>query len=130
VKIEFLRTRKIGVAGAGRGQVALGIVGAIAIFHRESFLPIFPVAILETHRDGRPNRLAMPHAGKEVCLILLDTLASSAPEPQLAAVKLAPHELEIDRDARRQTGKPGQQGLPVGFPGSDKSQHVQLGLIM
>jgi hypothetical protein len=72
----------------------------------------------------------MPDAGKEVRLILLDALASSAPETELAAVKLAPHEFEVDRDSRRQTGKPGQQGLTVGFPGSNKSQHVQLGLIM
>jgi hypothetical protein len=118
------------VARAGRGQVALGIVGAIAIFYRERFRPIFPVAILDTHRDRRANRLAVTHAGKEIRLILLDALASSAPETQLAAVKLAPHEFKIDRDAGRQTGKPRQQGLPVGFPGSDKSQHVQLGLIM
>jgi hypothetical protein len=72
----------------------------------------------------------MPHAGEEVRLILLDALPSSAPETQLAAMEFAPHEFEIDRDARRQAGKPGQQGLPVGLPGSDKSQHIQLGLIL
>ena len=65
MKIEFLRTREIGVAGAGRSQVALGIVGAIAILDRQSFLPIFPVAILEAHRDRRPNGLAMPHTRKK-----------------------------------------------------------------
>ena len=90
VKIEFLRAGKIGVAGARRGQAALRVLGAVAIFDRQRLLPIFPVAILDAQRDGRADRLAVAHAGEDIRLVLLDSLAAAAAVSQLAAVQFAP----------------------------------------
>ena len=84
-----------------RRQLALRVLRAFAVFHRQRFFPILPVAILDPHRDRRPDRLAMPHAGQNVRRILLYTLARSAPVAQLP---------------------------PVHFPSRHKTQHLLLSL--
>ena len=61
-------------------------------------------------------------------LIFLDPLSSAAPVSQLAAVQFAVDEFQIDGQAGRQPGNPGDQRLAVRFSGGNELQHVSVGL--
>ena len=125
VEIELLCAGQVGVAGPRRGQPALRVLGAFAILDRQRLLPIFPVAVFDAQRDRRADRFPVAHAREEFRLILLDSLASAAAISQLAAVQLAPDEIQVHRHARRQPGNPGDERLPVRLSGGNESQHVQ-----
>ena len=125
VKIEFLRSGQVRVAGPRRRQPPLGVVRALGVLHRQRFFPVFPVAIFDAQRDRRADGFPVAHAGEKVGLILFDALAPAAPVSQLPAVQLAPDEFQIHGNSRGQPGNPGDQRLPVRLSSSDKSQHAQ-----
>jgi len=125
MKIELLRARQISVSRPRRGQMALRVIGAITVFHRQRFLPIFPVAVFNPQRDWRADRFSVAHAGKNVRLIFLDALPPAPAESQLPPVKLSRDQIHVHRDARGQPGNPRHERLPVRLSGGDESQHVQ-----
>ena len=78
-----------GVALAGRGI--------------HDLLPVLPVAIMDQHRDRRPERFAGAHAGEEFDGVLLDLHAASAPIALLATRELNVH---VVREQRQASGNP------------------------
>jgi hypothetical protein len=109
MKIEFLRTRKIGVAGARSdeffgGGIVLGIVG-----DGENFFPVGPIAIFDAQGDGRADGLAVADSGENVSAVFFNFLATTASVAELAAVQLAIDEFEVDGEASRQAGEKCQE---------------------
>src|SRR5579864_833890 len=110
-----------------RSQVTLRVFtttrSAVGILDGQGLLPIFPITVLDAYGNGRADRFSMAHAGQEFSLILFDFLPSAAPVSELPPVHLAIDEFQIDRNARGQSGDPGNQRLPVRFAGREESQH-------
>src|SRR6185437_5788438 len=110
-----------------RSQVTLRVFttasSAVGILDGQSLLPILPFAVLDSNGNGLANGFSVSHAGEKVSLILFDFLPSAAPVSELPPVHLAIHKFQLDRNARGQSGDPGNQRLPVRFAGREESQH-------
>ena len=92
-----------------------GIFGARRGIH--DFLPVFPVAIGDEHRDRRAERFAGAHAGEKLDVVLLDLHAAAA-----AVALLAADELLVDVSGEQwQAGgaalEQRDEGFAVGFSG-------------
>ena len=61
------------------------VLGAVDIFHRKRFGPVFPVVITEDDGDGRSDGLRVADAGDDLHLILFDFHAPAASIALLAA---------------------------------------------
>src|SRR5580692_10124726 len=105
------------------GRIARSI-SAFGILHRQSLLPVFPVAIFDAYGDRRTNCLSVTHPRQYVRRILFNTLATAAPVAQLPPVQFTLNEFGIHRQSRRQSGNPANQSRPVRFSRRNESQHV------
>ena len=120
-KIVLEGAGQVGVAGTRRsdGLVFRRVPG----LHGQLLLPVLPVAVHDLDGDGGADGLAVAHSGEHMGLVRLDLHASAAAIALLTAPKLAVNELEIDRHAGGNSGDQGDQGLPVGLPGSGETDH-------
>src|SRR5208283_4954976 len=82
-----------------------------------------PVAILNSQRNRRTDRLPVPHSRKNLCPILLNFLPSTATVPQLPPVQLMINCINVNRQSRRQSRYKRQQRLPVRLTRSIEAQH-------
>jgi hypothetical protein len=123
VEIKFLRAGEIGVTGAGRDEFFLRRIVFGSVFDGENFLPIGPVAIFDTQRDGGADRFSVADSGEDFGAIFFDFLAATAAVAELAAVELVIYEVYVDRKGSGQAGNEGQESLSVRFTGSVEAQH-------
>src|SRR5580704_8806893 len=123
VKIKLQRAGQIRVARASRRQRTLQIVAALGVFHWQRLLPVLPVAIFDAQRDRCADRLSVTHAGENLSLIFLNSLARAAPESKLTPVQFALNKFLIYCKPGGQAGNPGHQRLSVRLSGGNKSQH-------
>src|SRR5580658_5844676 len=113
MKIKFQRSRKIRMSGPRRGQSLARILGPVDVFYGKRLLPIWPIAILDAYRNRRSNRPPVSHPGQNIGPIFFDALAAAAPKSELAAMQFAIYERQVNGDASRQAGHPGDQRLSV-----------------
>src|SRR5580658_676692 len=100
-KVVFECSGKIRMAGPRRFN---GLVfGWIAGLDGQFLFPVLPVAVHDLDGDGRADRFAVAHAGKNVRLVGLDLHSPAAAVALLPPPQLPVDEVEIDRHAG---GKP------------------------
>src|SRR5579884_3680782 len=95
----------------------------VARAHRQRFLPVLPVFILQQNGNRRTNALAMPHPGDYVDFVGLNLHAAAAAEPLLASPQFAIEKSLVNFQSGRHAGKIGHKGLSVRLSGSEVTKH-------
>ena len=127
VAIVLENAGEIGVAGPNARDGALAKPGPSAAPRRSlgvvvarrgihDLLPVLPVAIVDEHRDRRPERLAGAHAGQKLDRVLLDLHAAPAAVALLAARELGVDVVRKQRNARRHSFENADEGWPCDSP--------------
>ena len=123
VVVEFLRPRKIGMAGARCHELAHARIFFRGL-HRQHLLPIDPVAIFNPQGNGRPNSLPVANSGKHIGSVLFDLLPPAASITKLAAAQLVIDKLHVNGELRGQPGNKRQQRLTVRLTRGEKAKHA------
>src|SRR6476646_6066082 len=87
------------------------------------FFPVWPVPVLNHHRNGTADGLSMPYPGQKPDLILFDLHPAPAAIAPLAAFEFMINEVKIDGKMRWEALHQGDQGRAVGLAGRSKAQH-------
>src|ERR1041385_141573 len=97
----------------------------VAVLRRGRHLlgPVLPVAVLDSERNGRAERLAPADAGTDRRLVFFDQHPASAAVALLPAPEIAIDPREVDREARGHAVNDGREARPVRFPRGKITQH-------
>src|ERR1700730_18071732 len=92
--------------------------------HGHFFAPIFPVAVLNVERNWTSKGQAMPDAGDDIGMVLLDLHS-----PAASVAQLPPAELDGDvgltqRKSGRYTLDDDTEAFSVGFTSGQEAKHL------
>jgi len=98
----------------------------ITRLHRQRFLPVLPILVLEQDRNRRPDGQAVVDTGQNMRSVGLNLHATPAPVTLLPPPEFPIDELLVYRQSGGQTRQKCDQRLAVRFSGSEIAQHKQL----
>src|SRR5262245_10790812 len=115
--------RQIGMPGTRTRHRFAFFLTPVNILDRQRFGPVLPVLVPDEDRDRRSDGFRMPDPRDDFDAVRLNLHPPAASIALLPAPKLAVDGLQIDGDARRESGQGRNQAFAVRLSGGLKSKH-------